>query len=297
MPRYKIEGNEYGPILVLQGRWHASIEKAIKERNISQLELCYCNGWRGSDLEFLRSVPHLRALRVSDTSLLSVSGLRFLTNLNRLMLDIGTVPHGEVPFQALKALESCILEWNPAFSQILDCKWLRRLDIRTMRGVRSLDLARLTSLEELLLTRAPGLIKMCLPSSAKLAKLLLRQLHSLRTVDSWARPSRLRHLWLTECKRLDLAHLVEAKFLREVVLMNMGQVKTLTFLKEPRELERLQLIGSTTIEDGDLACIAEWESIKSVSFPPRVHYNITLDALQAMIHRPGAPAFPSGWSL
>jgi hypothetical protein len=275
MAKPEIDSNEFGRVLKVRGRWDALLQKKLLEENIKQLELSYSNGWRGKDLNFLEQLPDLETLYIWDLSGLDVSGVQFLPGLKRLHVHIWKKPSQPLAFEKLASLESCEMDWNPALQSVLTCSWLKRLKISDMKGVPSLNLAMLSELNEFWLTRAYGLEKIRFPSQSNLVEIVLRRISALRGIDSWAYVKKLTRLWLTECKQLEISSISAAAAVKELDLSNMGPIPSLRFANDFRALETLRLSGSTEIRDGQLAFFTKLPKLKSLTFPPKGHYDLS----------------------
>lgn len=283
MAKPEIDSNRFGPVLKVRSRWGASLEKLLVVKNIKQLDLDYSNGWRGSDLNFLATLPYLEGLYIRDLSGLDVSGVQFASKLKRLHVHIWKKPSEAVTFERLGDLESCEIDWNPALQSVLICAGLKRLAISDMKGVPCLNLEVLTQLNEFWLTRAYGLTKVTFPRRNNLVEVVFRKIPSLCEVDSWAYAKNLDRLWITECKKLGISAIADAGAVRELDLFNMGPVASLNFVTALGNLERLRLSGSTEISDGRLAFLLNLPKLKSVTFPPKEHYDLLPEDAQKLL--------------
>jgi hypothetical protein len=110
----------------------------------------------------------------------------------------------------------------------------------------------------------------------------LRELHlaglPLGNTAALAAWSALESLTLDAVRGIDdLSSLQPLSRLRSLVIDDCGRIPSLGFLSVP-PLERLHLIGTTDIADGDLMAL---RGLKTVTFPARPHYNATPRELSA----------------
>jgi hypothetical protein len=176
------------------------------------------------------------------------------------------------------------MQWNPALESVLRCKSLWELDISDMKKVPILDISELTQLRRFWVTRASGLKGIIFPEENRLTDVALRKIASLQTVHSWTYAESLTRLRLTQCHRLDVSTVAGARNLKELDLSNMATINSLKFIEDLKLLERLGLSGSTQIEDGDLIFLTTLPNLRSATFPPKRHYNLTPQEAARILH-------------
>ncbi len=84
---YELLDGKYGRRMVLHGVWKSEYGGVIASRNVAELELNYAHGWVRSDLSFLRGLPELKCLELTDWNINDVSEVHALQNLRRLQIS------------------------------------------------------------------------------------------------------------------------------------------------------------------------------------------------------------------
>lgn len=209
--------------------------------------------------------------RLVDEVVLSVAGLKSLSisnlcNLKRLIVDSERSLHLR-------------LDQLPSLS-ILDCK---KAAIEKYSGVERLDALRLAdtgTLESyipdtssLSLSRINGDL-VTFADTARLRTLSLRMVRNIATLlDKIPIPEDVLEIEFYPQRFDSLDSLLRFKNLTKLSLIDCGEINTITWIAELRNLKHLNIGGATTIRDGNVACILDHISVSEVLFQNRKHYN------------------------
>ena len=85
-------------------------------------------------------------------------------------------------------------------------------------------------------------------------------------------------LWLVGSRKISsLEGLKNNLELRKLIIENLGDIESLSPLKNLLKLEMVIFLGSTNIVDGDLSVLNDLPLLKNVGFKNRKHYSHTRD--------------------
>ena len=82
----EFENSLYGTKAILKGLWQESNLKLLLDKNVQEIELNDGKGWRGDNVDFLRSLPNLKSLILIDLSIKSIDAIHSLSGLIKLHL-------------------------------------------------------------------------------------------------------------------------------------------------------------------------------------------------------------------
>ena len=269
--RFTLEDGKYGCRAVLKSSWSLDLSDYFAEKGVVELELNIAKGWRGADIEFLASLPFLKAFEIFNFGIKSIAPIHCLHELRRL--GITTYCSTEIDFSAFPHLESCGLEWRPKASSLFRCTTLKRLFVNRFKGKDADPFANLVALESLGILNAPIANLLGLRFLTRLEKLRLgglRRLGSLAGIEGLAR---LEELEINTCRAIRSINEVSTlPRLRRLYLNNCGEIDSLKPLAALTGLEAMCFSDSTKIVDGDLTPLLSQKNLTRVSFQNRRHY-------------------------
>ena len=266
----KLEKGRYGKRVVITAAWSEEMGQLIRRHGVVELDLNSAKGWRGTDLSFLATVPHLLSLQLTAHTITTVAPIHCLHELRTL--ELTTHCRNNVDFAAFPNLEACVLvEWAPGLESVFDRLTLRDLYVYNYRGPTA-PFGRLVNLERLSLM-VGGISEIDgLRALGKLRYLRLGGLNRLRSLNGLEGLVSLEQLWLQGCGHIgSIDKLSGLAQLRRVSLDDCGPIGSLRPLQDLAALERVSFIESTDIVDGDLACLERRPRV-SLVYMGRPHY-------------------------
>lgn len=273
---------KYGRRLVLRGRATALATAVARLCRITSIELNDGKGWRGSNLRFLRDLPPLREIILLGLGLESIDGLEGQAGIERLCLE--TYAKGRLSWQQFVKLRSLVVEAHLFGDDGWNLTELNDLFLINTKEENWTSINRLTELQKLDLTKAPittfdGLV---LP---ELRELGMHHCRGLNDVSGIEGVQRLERLHLTSCNRVtNLAAAGALTELRELVIMDCGEIDSLGFCCQLERLERLIFHG-TRVRDGGLRQLLSLPSLREVGFDDRREYDTTLAECMARLRQ------------
>jgi len=275
---------KYGTKAILSGEWTPSLASDLHSANIAELEINVAKGWRGHNIDFVRTFPQLQSLEVFSLGLKDVSAVHHLHSLKRLAVTT----YCETPIDASQfpELESIALEWRPGCESVFACSTLRECFINRYSSKGTLPVERLPHLESLSILNSSirslhGLVP--LKSLTRLRIAGLRTLSSLSGIDSLVK---LVDLDISSCNKLtSITEVYNLRKLIRLMLNNCGSIESLRPILALHQLTTISFWESTTIADGDLSPLLALTSLKQVSFANRRHYSHTREQILADISR------------
>lgn len=265
---------EFGVRMVLEDGWHDHFGEVIRREKVTWLMLSWYAGWTDTDLSFLSLFPGMRAVEVYSwdvtdlTPLYALQGLEYLgfqVGLKKAF-DLGKFPH----------LKRLFATCGPRVSNIAACTQLNYLnavnypavDLTPISGCCGLNQLRLESRK---LHSLHGINNL---KALKWFSLFdCRCLESLGGIDTL---DQLQTIKVRTCRKIarfpDLSRLGK---LKELCIEDCGELESIQCLRGCNSLERVLIIGDTTIKDGDLSVLKTLPNLKEVRVRKRRHYNLS----------------------
>lgn len=270
---YTISKNDYGEKITINGEVTQKVKDFIIQKKITGIELNYAKGWSGSDLFFLQDMIFLKSFEIIDNSLIDISPIHCLENLE--YLSIFTCCKSAINFQAFPHLKNTAFEWRSKAVSVFDCHSLCKLFINCC-AEKSLHSFRFLKNLESLCLKSPRLVELGKVTSIPRLNFLgiynARKLFSLKGIECY---NKLERLEVDSCKNIgDIEALKYLTCLKELWLCNCGEIASLLPLGSIKMLNRLDFHESTNILDGNLKILKDFPCLKSVSFQNRKHYNM-----------------------
>lgn len=269
---WTVEQGDHGPRMVLQGAWSPSAAGAVRDGGIKQIELNYAKGWTGDDYAFLRELPELEALEITDWNATDVSAVNDLTALRHL--KVFTYCKTELRFDRFPRLEECSLEWRPRARSLFQHTGVKRLFVNHLPGRDLKDLSRMHSLERLSLASPKIEALAGVEGLTRLSFLGLYWARRLATLVGVGALAALTHLEVNDCRKIrDIGPIAELRELRQLHLCNDGEIESFAPLRGLRKLEVVLFYESTNVLDGDLGVLKTLPKLADVAFMDRPHYS------------------------
>lgn len=266
------EGYIWPSRALISAGWTAETTRYLVANNVVELELNYAKGWRGNDLSFLASLPHLRGFKIIDWAISSVEPVHNLRELR--ILEVMTYCKTAIRFSEFPWLEDCGLEWCPKCESIFACSTLKRLFINRYARRNLESFASLINLESVGLLNAPVENLRGLSGLKRLRSLRLGNLRRLTSLDGIENLSELEELEIDSCSGIrSLEAIGRLQKLRKLYVNNSGKIESLKPLNGLEDLEYVGFSESTNIIDGDLSPLLHHKRLARVSFQNRRHYS------------------------
>lgn len=266
-------GLRYGPRMVLTAGWSDAAADAWRAYGARELELNYAKGWQRGDLSFLAELPELRALLLTDWNLEDSSVVNELDELRYLSLS--TYCETEIRFDRLPKLEVCSLEWRRKARSLFEHRGIKKLFVNRLVATGDFrPFAHMSSLRALTLYN-PRLSS--LDGIESLSGLEFLEIGRSRTLSSLSGLEALPDLsWLelSTCRKVsDIGPVGELSQLFALLLGDLGDIASIRPLSRLRKLEKIFLLESTCLLDGDLSPLLGLPRLQHVVFEDRPHYS------------------------
>ena len=263
--------------------WSPELERALRERNVTQVAI---TGWwkeRGPSLRFLAAfADQIRHLMVADETIADLSVVSELELLESLSVRgaVETIDFGRLP-----RLRTCALADAGSAGNVGASPSLRELALDGM-GIRDLAaLAPLGTLRALSLRSLGALATLDGLEALPLEELESHRLSAVCSIAPVTALRTLRKLSLSEASRLaDVERIGEVTSLETLYIDRVPELASLAFL---RGLETLRDVGvwRTRIRDGDFGVLLELprlERVREIS-PHLAHYSHTAEDLSTLL--------------
>ncbi len=272
-PAFTLESGPYGTRAVVQRYWEDAFIPDIVSSGAVELELNHAKGWGGSDLEFLRKLPHLRSLEVLDFRIPSVEPVHALHELRSL--KILTYCKTPIRFEAFEQLEDCSMHWRSRCESLFEMRTLRSLFVYGYPKKSFEPFARLRSLESLSLAGGPFRDLDGIGNLSKLTHLRLAALTKLETLEGLQKLAHLEDLRIDGCRKFrSISPLAELRALRVLTIGDGGEIDSIRPLECLSNLEQCVFDGTTNVLDGDLGVLLRLPKLRHTAFMNRRHYSL-----------------------
>lgn len=275
---FRLDDGDYGTRMTLTGPWSPVALDAAQTASTTELYLNHALGWKGESLDWLVTLPGLRAIQILAPNLTDIGGLRFVPQLRRIRLEVS--PRATIDLGQFPEIEEFSGFWVNTAETVFRAERLKRLRLigyprQAPKGFDCFDRlvglalysAQIMSLGDI--GGISGLQSLSLAHCAGLCDLAgLELLQSLR------------ELHIESCKNLNrLDAVATLKSLMALIVEDCGPIASLAPVRELRELRVLRFTGSTNIEDGDLTPVQGLEHLGNLGFAQRKHYNLSWRSL------------------
>lgn len=284
---YSLDKNRFGlgDCFICRAEWNESMSQEFEASGATSLRLSSGAGWKGGDLEFVRTdrrLHELLAVEVFSYEVRDLSPLESIKTLQHVGLQCGpkarinvgrlrdlrylltTKPDTVVGLELMHDLE--LLQFSMFVLQPASY-WqtfhsLRQLELRSTvdQNLDGLEVAR--SIQKVLLWNSPRMADLSSLSH-------LPQLHTV-ALDG-----------LTRLGTVD--HLARIVHLRDLRLDNCGTIESLQPLLRCEKLEFLSFIGNTTIADRKIRTLAQIAGLRGVRMAERRGYDCSRRELEELL--------------
>jgi internalin A len=272
-PAFTLETGQYGTRAVVHTYWKDEFIPDLVSSGAVELELNHAKGWGGSDLEFLRRLPHLRSLAVIDFRIPSVEPVHALHELRSL--KILTYCKTPIRFEAFEQLEDCSIHWRSRCESLFGLRALRSLFVHGYPKKFFEPFASLRSLESLSLAGGPFRVLDGIGNLSKLTHLRLAALTKLESLEGLEKLSHLEDLRIDGCRKFrSVSPLAGLRALRVLTIGDGGEIESVLPLESLLNLEQFVFDGTTNVLDGDLGVLLRLPKLRRTAFMNRRHYSL-----------------------
>jgi len=274
---FRIIDHEKGRLLVLQQKWDDAFVDVIQQEKIQAICLDHTRKWRHEgDLSFLAKLQGIiiHHLILKDATLANLEGIYHLSSLRSLFL--GTQCSSVLDISRLPVLEELTIWLGKArATSFAGHPHLRSLELLSHEGKDISDLSELPNLQQLQISNSPLDSLDGLRGLKSLQNLELSHLTKLKSLDSVDHLSNLESFELRVCKKVrSIEPLSRLPNLRTILLEDCGEIESVRPILGLKRLERMSIVGTTSIVDGDLRSLESIPTLKFLGFTNKRHYNI-----------------------
>lgn len=267
-----LEHGIYGPRVALTGPWTPAIGEYIGREDIRELYLNHARGWKGGNLDFLKTLPELIAFSIIDLTINDITPIHRLTALRAL--EISTYCRTAINFAEFSRLERAVFYWREGSDSLFESSTLRSLFLHRYSGWESRPFGQLTGLKELSIANANLREIESLAGLSDLRFLGLYNLKKLASLHGIQQLQCLEALEVNGCKEFrTIEELSSLGRLQRLQLNDDGEIASFGPLRNLTGLEEVLFYESTNIVDGDLSPLAAMPRLQRVSFQNRRHYS------------------------
>jgi hypothetical protein len=285
---HELYAGEYGRRARILVPLTVSLASILRQEQVAEIEMISALLKDKIDLRFLSELSDVRAVTVRAEKPIDWSPLERLLNLESLDLRFGGDAPKSIDFARFRKLRSCSINWSSEWESVLNCTSLWHLSLENLDGITSVELTALKELRELFLNRCKGLRRVQLRNEQTIESLAIANCRALEQFEPVEAFEAVRYLALSSHSRLNLTHRT-LPHLRRLWLKSIGKIESLRFLSESRDLEYVQLLFSTTVQDGDFSFFERLPGMQTVRYSNRRHYSHTAEELNALFRSRRSP--------
>jgi Leucine-rich repeat (LRR) protein len=269
---FRVEDGQFGPRLILTGRWTDLVRQFVIANGIVELYLNYALGWEGASIEFVREIPGLRFFWLIDKKIEDVSHVEALESIRVLRLD--TTSKSPINFARFPELIETAINWQPGFQSVFDASQLRSFKVGGYTQARSAPFGKLSRLKHLAIYSSDLTEVQDFGQITDMEALLLADCFRLSSLSGVESLGSLTELQLHAVQGLTTIDAIRGLTnLRTLVLNDLPNLYSIAPLSELINLETVILGGKTSVADGDLKPLKSLPRLRSLEFTARRHYS------------------------
>jgi hypothetical protein len=280
---FVLEKGPEGTTVIVTGNWTDEQASILASGEADGLVLNYARGFRERSLAFLDSWP-IRRLDILARTIKDIEPVYRLTGTLQ-ELSLTTSPRAMLDCARLPRLRSLSVEdWEQIRQSLPAAAGLEQLGVYGYIERDLLAMSDNSELRSVRLKQAPRLERLAwiesLPCLESLEIAGAQRLHDLTPLSGrWPRLCTLRFQSCGAITSLgDIAHHTG---LRELWVADCGPIASLAPLAALRELQTLELWGSTRFDDGDLTPLLELGQLTDLRMMNRQHYKPSVTDIKA----------------
>lgn len=267
----EFENGVLGTKAIIKGFWQDVYLKLLLEKKVQELELNDGKGWRGENVDFLRSLPNLKSLTIIDFSIKSINAVHSLSEL--VKLELSTYSKDFINFRAFPKLIECSFEWIKGSDSLFEVSSIQKLFINNYDKKKCDFFSKLSHLEELAILNSPIESIQGLAILKNLKVLRLGNLKKITSLQGLQYLSKLEELEIQKCKAIcTISEVLLLSKLKRLLLIDLGDIASIKGIENLTELKEFLFYDSTNIIDGDLLPITKLRNLNKISFQNRKHY-------------------------
>lgn len=268
----EFENGFFGSKAIIKGIWQDPYLEIFNERGVQELELNDGKGWRGNNIEFIKSLTKLKSLTIIDLKIKSLESIHYLKELKKLKLI--TYCNKPINFSNFPELEQCDFEWIKGSESLFECGMLTRLSINRFDNKTSSLFSNLNKLEKLTIANSAIENLIGLENLKFLNYLNITNLKNLSSINGLQHLNQLEELEIYKCKGIsEISMVFKLNKLRRLLLIDLGNIMSIKGLENLKVLNEFLFYESTNILDGDLLPITKLNYLQKISFQNRKHYS------------------------
>lgn len=282
---YEVYSGYFGKKMRLLKPLDPALVTIIKRLGIRYLE--FLPLWVESDLDLrlLQDIPELEVVSIHAEVPLDWTPLQRLTTLKKLRLKARHFRPQPLDFCAFKSLHSADITWHSEWSSVLRCASLRRLEIEGTQKLHEFDFRELPRLVEVSIRECKGLKRLLFAPRQRIESFAITASTALEKVEPLSILKCLKYLAIAGHSKLDIRFVKDCRALRKLWINGMGKIPSLDFLASCKNLEYLQMLFSTNVQDGNLDILLKLPRLKAARFEDRAHYSHSVTKLNELIGR------------
>lgn len=267
---------------MLTGDWKDRYRRIFEDGQAIGIRLSFGVGWRGDDVEFLKSLPGLRSVEIYNWRITDLSPLCLHDELEHIGLECR---FGKFDFAQFQNLSHCGVKWRLSARTLLDCEKLVHLNVSGYPYEDLSSLHRQSNLQRLHI-QSRKLTSLCgVDDLPHLQELTFAYCPFLTDISSLQHAKEIRRLEFLSCKGIEDIKVAGALDHLEILSIENGdQVLSVKPLSGCSALRELYLIG-TGVVDGDLSPLLEIDNLEKVAVADRRHHSHTSGEINNLLTR------------
>jgi hypothetical protein len=238
------------------------------------------HGYKLDDLNFLSSIPQLKALYLQD----SIPGISTIQSLNELQWLLLPESKQKLDLSNFPKLEVIRGSWNSKLKNLSSCNSLHTISLSKYNPINKdiREFSYLSKLEELEINQST--IE-CLKGVEKIANLRSLEVSYMPRLQDISSISGLKcsleKLRFRNCKKVASFEVIdELEHLKELGINNCGDVTSIKFIEYLKRLEHFSFVN-TNVVNGDLSPCLKLKNLRHVGFLDKRHYSHKLSEIEA----------------
>lgn len=276
MNKIKVEKDEngFGKSIILNASWDDRYFSYAKLNSIESLRLSFSNGWKDSDISFLKNLIFLKNLEVYSWKVTDLKPVQEMTWLEGLSFQVDLKKaFNLMHLPELKVLKAVL---NPKVKGLQTCVNLRHANLVNYPFSSLNELSKMVLMERLQL-KSKKLASLDGVENMRNIRIIdLSDCGSLNDISLLSGCGSLEILEIHKCKHIEsFPEMIQGSRLKRLILEDCGDIESVVFLQNCTELESVFLIGNTKVKDGNLSILKRLPRLEDFRATYYKHYNIS----------------------
>ena len=274
----ELDNKKNSKVLVLQQSWEDSFIDVVKVEGVDCIRLSFSAGWKENDLSFIEKLDNIYGVEIYSWKITDLKSLHSIPEIGYLAFQVEL--NRVFDLSLFRQLDTLKCNYSAKLRGFDKLEELKHLNLSNYPHETLSELEHMTILEELLLT-SRTLKRLSCGAFNFLRCIDLSMCSNLESIEQLDHCTQLEELEISDCPKLNKFTELP-KNLKSLIIENCGSIESLDFIEDHPSLERVLIIGNTSIASGDLSPLKTLRTLKDVRIAEG-SYNMSNNQIQQLV--------------